>query len=43
MTIWVAFGIYMCFLLGVAFYVTQKEKKQAAGENLLTASVAWPI
>ncbi|MCI9121130.1 MAG: sodium:solute symporter family protein [Oscillibacter sp.] len=42
-TIWVAFACYMVFLLGVAVYVTQKEKKQAAGENLLTASVPWPV
>ena len=42
-TIWVAFACYMVVLLGVAVYVTQKEKKQAAGENLLTASVPWPV
>ena len=42
-TIWIAFALYMCFLLGVAFYVTQKEKKQQAGESLLKTSVAWPI
>ena len=31
-TIWIAFALYMCFLLGVAFYVTQKEKKQQGNE-----------
>jgi Na+/proline symporter len=33
----------MCFLLGVAYYVTQKEKNQAEESNLLTASIPWPI
>ncbi len=42
-TIWITFAIYMCFLLGVAFYVTQKEKKQKESESLLKTSVAWPI
>jgi len=42
-TIWIAFAIYMCFLLSVAFYVTQKEKKQKVSGGLLKTSVAWPI
>lgn len=41
--IWIAFGLYMCFLMGVAFYVTQQEKKQSQSGSLLTASVAWPV
>ena len=27
-TIWIAFGVYMVFLLGVAVFVTQKEKRE---------------
>ncbi len=42
-TIWVAFAIYMSFLFGIAFYVTQQEKKQENSPNLLTASIAWPV
>ncbi|KNZ43615.1 sodium:solute symporter family protein [Acetobacterium bakii] len=42
-TIWITLAIYMCFLLGVAFYVTQKEKKQKVSGGLLKASVAWPV
>lgn len=42
-TIWVAFACYMIFLLAVAVYVTMKEKRQAEGGNLLTASVPWPV
>lgn len=42
-TIWITFAIYMCFLLGVAYYVTQKEKQQKEGKSLLKTSVAWPI
>lgn len=33
----------MCFLLGVAIHVTNKEKRQKAGGSLLTASVPWPV
>ena len=42
-TIWIAFALYMCFLLGVAVYVTVQDKKKAAGGSLLTASVKWPV
>ena len=42
-TIWIAFGVYMVFLLGVAVFVTQKEKRQKVGGSLLTASVPWPV
>ena len=42
-TIWIAFALYMCFLLAVAIYVTAKEKRQKQGGSLLTASVSWPI
>lgn len=42
-TIWIAFALYMCFLLGVAVYVTIQDKKKAAGGSLLTASVKWPV
>lgn len=42
-TIWIAFACYMVFLLAVAVYVTQKEKRQAAGGSLLKASVPWPV
>lgn len=42
-TVWIAFGVYMCFLLGVALYVTQKEKRQNETGSLLSASVAWPV
>ncbi len=43
-TVWIAFALYMCFLLGVAIFVTMREKRQkAGGGSLLTASVAWPI
>ena len=42
-TIWIAFACYMIFLLAVAVYVTQKEKRQAAGGSLLKASVPWPV
>lgn len=27
-TIWIAFALYMCFLLGVAVYVTVQDKKK---------------
>lgn len=42
-TIWIAFALYMCFLLGVAVYVTRQDKKKAEGGSLLTASVKWPV
>jgi Na+/proline symporter len=42
-TIWISFAMYMCFLIGIAIYVTNKEKKESGSKNLLTASVAWPI
>lgn len=42
-TIWIAFALYMCFLLGVAVYVTVQDRKKAAGGSLLTASVKWPV
>lgn len=42
-TVWITFAIYMCFLLGVAFYVTQQEKKQKDGKGLLKTSVSWPV
>ncbi|MBQ3275812.1 MAG: sodium:solute symporter family protein [Oscillospiraceae bacterium] len=41
--IWIAFACYMVFLIGVAVYVTQKEKKQASGGSLLTTTVPWFI
>lgn len=42
-TVWIAFAMYMCFLIGIAIYVTNKEKRESGSENLLTASIAWPI
>ena len=42
-TIWIAFGLYMCFLIGVAVYVTLKERRQKNKGSLLTASVPWPV
>ena len=42
-TIWIAFALYMCFLMGVAIYVTVQERRKPAGGNLLTASVKWPV
>lgn len=42
-TIWIAFALYMCFLMGVAIYVTISDKKKAESGNLLTASVKWPV
>lgn len=42
-TIWIAFALYMCFLLSVAIYVTRQEKRQKASGSLLTTSVSWPI
>lgn len=42
-TIWIAFGLYMCFLMGVAYYVTVQERKQSQTGSLLTASVPWPV
>lgn len=42
-TIWIAFALYMCFLIGVAVYVTTKEKRESGNENLLTAKIPWPI
>lgn len=41
--IWIAFAAYMCFLLGVALFVTQREKQRKERGNLLTASVPWPV
>ena len=42
-TIWVAFGCYMVFLMGVAIYVTITERRKAESGSLLTASVKWPV
>lgn len=42
-TIWIAFACYMVFLMGVAVYVTLKEKRRTAGGSLLTTSVPWPV
>lgn len=42
-TIWISFAVYLCFLLGVAYYVTRQEKKQKEGRSLLKTSVAWPV
>ncbi|MDO4554184.1 MAG: sodium:solute symporter family protein [Lachnospiraceae bacterium] len=42
-TVWIAFACYMIFLLGVAFYVTQKEKKQKSSGSMLTAKVSAPV
>lgn len=42
-TIWIAFGLYMCFLLGVAYYVRTQEKNLNKKTGLLTASVPWPV
>ena len=42
-TIWIAFGLYMCFLIGVAVYVTLKERRQKNKGSLLSASVPWPV
>lgn len=42
-TMWITFACYMVFLICVAVYVTQKEKKQASGGSLLTTTVPWFI
>lgn len=41
--IWVAFALYMLFLISVAFYVARKDKRRATGGSILTASVSAPI
>lgn len=43
-TIWLAFGAYLAFLLGVACYENRREKKKSA-RGFLTAggSITWPF
>jgi SSS family solute:Na+ symporter len=43
-TIWIAFGIYLAFLLGIALWENHREKKKSA-RGFLTAggSIAWPV
>lgn len=43
-TIWLAFGAYLAFLLGVACYENRREKKKSA-RDFLTAggSITWPF
>ena len=40
--IWTAFGLYLCFLLAVAFVVTVR-RRRGASKELLGASVSWPV
>ena len=42
-TIWIAFALYMVFLMAVAIYVTISEKKKSTGGNLNTAKVPAPV
>lgn len=42
-TIWLAFGLYMVFLLCVAIYVTISDRRKAQSGSILTASVKWPV
>ncbi|MEA4891070.1 MAG: sodium:solute symporter family protein [Peptococcaceae bacterium] len=42
-TIWLSFGLYMCFLMAVAAYVTLQERRQSKSGSLLTASIPWPV
>ncbi len=42
-TIWIAFGCYMLFLIGVAAFVTIRDRRNKAKGSLLTASVPWPV
>lgn len=42
-TIWIAFGLYMCFLGIVSIYVVKSEKRAAKASGLMRASVPWPV
>lgn len=43
-TIWIAFGVYLIFLLSIALWENHREKKKSA-RGFLTAggSIAWPF
>lgn len=43
-TIWVAFGLYLLFLLGIGLYENHHDKKKSA-RGFLTAggSITWPF
>lgn len=42
-TIWIAFAVYLLFLLGVAFSVTRKERRQKKTGKFLSTIVPWPV
>ena len=42
-TVWITFGIYMCFLAAVTIYVIMGEKKEKQGGSLTKVSVPWPV
>lgn len=42
-TIWIAFALYMVFLMAVAIHVTRAEKRNAASKSLNRAEVSAPV
>lgn len=40
--VWGCIFLYVCFLAGIALYVTKKEQN-AEGKKLLSATVPWPV
>ncbi len=42
-TIWISFGIYLLFLLGIGFYAHRQSKKSARGFLTGGGSISWPF